>query len=328
MKSNAEHGIHVMESFEFESGQILKNVNVEYIISGFPKYDEDGNIINAIIYFPTLKGGHSILAKFHDIIYNNQKDEYFFIKITSLGTPDSCSPSSTGLKYDFPAYSFRDRVNFKKQFLNEKFGNIKKILGLIGEGTGGFDIYTWASEYPDDMEFIIILNSTHSNYGHRYVMLKAVESMIDSCDDFYNANEYSVSVSKLIVAIARIMFMSIYSEKVFDELSNDEIDVLLDDYVDEILFMDIYDFKSKNDCLLMYDAYDKLPDIKAKALIIGIEDYLSFNTKKDILPLKDIIKDSRIITVEGEESFYEESDYSEVGSEIVSFLKQFKPDEA
>ena len=34
MKSNAEHGIYVMESFEFESGQILKNVNVEYIISG------------------------------------------------------------------------------------------------------------------------------------------------------------------------------------------------------------------------------------------------------------------------------------------------------
>ena len=173
------------------------------------------------------------------------------------------------------------------------------------------------------MEFIIILNSTHSNYGHRYVMLKAVESMIDSCDDFYNANEYSVSVSKLIVAIARIMFMSIYSEKVFDELSNDEIDVLLDDYVDEILFMDIYDFKSKNDCLLMYDAYDKLSNIKAKALIIGIEDYLSFNTN-----LKDIIKDSKIITVKGEESFYEESDYSEVGSEIVSFLKEFETNEA
>ena len=328
MKSDAEHGIHVMESFEFESGQILKNVNVEYITSGFPKYDEEGNIINAIIYFPTLKGGHSILNNFHNIIYNSQKDEYFFIKVTSLGTPDSYSPSSTGLKHEFPSYTFRDRVNFKKQFLDEKFGNIKKILGLIGEGTGGFDVYTWASEYPDDMEFIIILNSTHSNYGHRYVMLKAVESMIDSCDDFYNTEEYSVSVSKLIVAIARIMFMTIHSKRVFDELSNDEIDVLLEDYVDEILFMDIYDFKTKNDCLLSYNAYDKLSNIKAKALIIGIEDYLSFNTSKDILPLKDIIKDSRIITVEGEESFYQESDYSEVGSEIVSFLKQFKTNDA
>ena len=84
MKSNAEHGIHVMESFEFESGQILKNVNVEYIISGFPKYDEDGNIINAIIYFPTLKGGHSILAKFHDIIYIIRKMNIFLLKLLHL----------------------------------------------------------------------------------------------------------------------------------------------------------------------------------------------------------------------------------------------------
>lgn len=328
MQSKTEHGIHVMESFEFESGQVLKNVNVEYSTSGFPKYDEDGNIINAIIYFPTLKGGHSILTKFHDIIYDNQKDEYFFIQATSLGTPNSCSPSSTGLKYDFPFYTFKDRVNFKKQFLDEKFGNIKKILGLIGEGTGGFDVYTWASEYPDDMEFIIILNSTHSTYGHRYVLLKSVEAMIDSCDDFYNAKEYSVSVSKLIVAIARLMFMTIHSKKVFDEFYNAEIDALLDDYVDEILFMDIYDFKSKNDCLLEYDVYDKLSNIKAKSLIIGIDDYLSFNTEKDILPLKDIIKNSKIIAVKGKESFYKESDYSEVGSEIVSFLKQFKQNEA
>lgn len=323
MSHPREYGNHIMDSFEFESGRVLENVNVEYSTAGVPKYDEEGNIINAIIYFPTLKGGHSILAKFHDIIYNSNKDGYFFIKITSLGTPDSCSPSSTGLKHNFPMFTVKDRVNFKRQFLAEKFGNIKKILGLIGEGTGGFDVYTWACEYPDEMEFIIVLNSTYKNYGHRYVVLKAVEAMIDSCDDFYT-DEYSASVSKLIVAIARLRFMFYYSENIFNELTNDEIDILLEDYVDEALFMDIYDFKARNDCLLEYDIYDQLSNIKAQSLILGIEDYLSFNTKKDILPLKNLIKNSKIITVQGKESYYHELDYTEIGLEIAAFLNQFK----
>ena len=322
MNPNFDYGNYIMDSFEFESGRVLENVNVEYETRGAPEYDENGNITNAILYCPTLKGGHSILAQYHDIIYNLDKDAYFFIKITSLGAPDSCSPSSTGMKYDFPEYTFKDRVNFKRQFLAEKF-NINEILGLIGEGTGGFEVYTWACEYPDDMECIIILNSTYKTYGTRYIQVKVAEAIIDSCDDFYDS-EYSVSLSKLIVAITRLMFMNYFSEKTFENLSNDEIDVLMDDYVDEGLFMDIYDFKSRNDCLLGYDVEDKLHNIKARALILGIDDCLSFNTRKDILPLNDMIKDSKIVTIQDKENIYDEVDYSDLGFEIVSFLKQFK----
>ncbi len=322
MNPNFDYGNYIMDSFEFESGRVLENVNVEYETRGVPEYDENGNIINAVIFCPTLKGGQSILARYHDRIYNLDKDAYFVIKITSLGAPDSCSPSSTGLKYDFPEYTIKDRVDFKRQFLAEKF-NINEKFGLVGEGTGGFEVYTWACEYPDEMEFIIVLNSTYKTQGRRYIQIKVAEAMIDSCDDFYDS-QYNVSLSKLIVAIARLMFLNYYSEKTFDKLSNDEIDVLMEDYIDESLFMDIYDFKSRNDCLLRYDVSDKLHNIKAKSLILGIDDYLSFNTKNDILPLKDLIKDSKIVTFQDKEDIYEEVDYSDLGLEIVSFLKQFK----
>lgn len=321
MDSDFKQGNYIMDSFEFESGRVLENVNVEYETRGIPRYDDDGNIINAIVYCPTLKGGHSILAQYHDIIYDDDKKSYFFIKITSLGAPGSCSPSSTGLKYNFPEYTIADRVKFKRQFLAEKF-DIHNLMGLIGEGTGGFEVYDWSSRYPDEMEFIIILNSTYKTYGQRYVMIKTIESMIDSCEDFYTG-EYSISVSNLIVAIAKLRFMTFYSEKVFNELSNDEIDVLVDDYVDELLFMDIYDFNSRNKCFFEYDVYDKLSNIKAKALIMGIEDYFAFNTKRDILPLKGVINDLKIITSTDKDSFYSEYDYTEIGLEIVSFLKQF-----
>lgn len=324
MNPNVEQGNHVMESFEFESGRVLENVNVVYGTRGIPKYDEEGNIINAVIYCPTLKGAHSILDKHHEIIKNFDfnVDDYFIIRITSLGTPESCAPSSTGLRYNFPKYTFRDRVNFKRQFLNEKF-KIKKILGFVGEGTGGFEVYTWACEYPDEMDFIIVLNSTYRTYSFRYVIIKAVDAIIDSSDDFYS-DEYSVELSKLSVAINRLRFVGYFSKDIFEELSNDEIDVLMDDYVDEGLFMDIHDFKYRNDCLLEYDVYEKLSNIKAKSLIMGMDNYLFFDAKSDILPLGDIIEDSSIIALKGKSNFYEDEDYSFIGFKLVSFLEQFK----
>ncbi len=322
MNFNLEYDTYIMDSFEFESGRILENVNVEYWVGGSPRYDADGNIVNAVIYFPNFKNENSILQQFHNQILDEFTDEYFFIKITPLGVPNSCSPSSTGLKYQFPQYTLKDRVNFKRQFLKEKF-DIGKVLGLIGERVSGFEVYTWACEYPDEMEFIINLNTTFKTYGYRYVLLNVADSILDSSEDFYS-DEYSVSLSKLIVMIMRLMFLGNFPKKVFEEFSNDEIDVIMEDYVDEGLFIDIYDFKSRNDCLLRYDVFDKLKDIKAKSLIMGSSDYLYFNNENDILPLKDIIEDSRVLVFSDKENFYDEHDYSDMGSEIISFLKQFQ----
>ena len=312
-----------MDSFEFESGRVLENVNVEYSVSGIPKYDDDGNMVNVVIYCPTLKGDYSILPKYHDFISNDSfdKDEFFFINIISLGAPESCSPSVTGLKYNFPQYTFKDRVNFKKQFLAEKF-NIETVYGLVGEGLGGFEVLTWACEYPDDMEFILILNSTFKTSGYRYVLLKCAESIIDSTDDFYS-NVYSTSLSRAVVAITQLMFVSYLSRDVFEKLNNDEIDVLIDDYVDEGLFMDIYDFKSRNDCISQYDVGDKLCNIKAKSLILGIDGYLNFNLK-EYEQMKDSIENSKMAIFRFNESYYESADYNDLGIEIISFLKQLK----
>ena len=324
MYSGSNYDCHIMESFEFESGKVLENVTVEYLTRGIPKYDEDGNIINMVIYFPTLKGSHSVIDDNLNVIkeWDLDTSQFFIIRITTLGVPDSCSPSSTGLKYDFPQYTLKDRVNFKKQFLDEKF-KIKKIFGLIGEGIGGFELYTWACEYPEDMEFLIILNSTFKTYGYRYVFVKTIESIIDSSEYFYS-DEYNVSFSKLIVSITRLMFAGYFSKNIFEQLSNDEVDVLMDDYVDEGLFMDIHDFKFRNDCILQYDVEDKLSNIEAKTLLLGVSGYLFYNTGYDILYAHEKIKNSTFAIFEEKESFYDDYDYSEMGVSVKSFLEQFK----
>lgn len=321
---NATFDKHIMDSFEFESGAVLEDVSVEYVTRGTPQYDDDGNITNAIVYGSTLKGGYSIFDNHRELIKNQSLNKnYFFIKIVSLGAPDSCSPSSTGLRYDFPSYTFKDRVNFKRQFLAEKF-KINKIFALIGEGMGGFEVYTWACEYPDEMEAIIVLNSSYKTHGYRYVLVKCAEAILDSCEDIYSES-YSTALSKLSVAILRLLFIGYFPDHVFKNLNTNEIDVLMDDYVDDALSMDIHDFNSRNECILNYDVEDKLSNIKAKSLIMGNEDILLFNIEKDIIPLANLIENSTIkILAPMKKNYYDEDDFSELVNELASFEKKLR----
>jgi len=316
---------HVMDSFKFESGKVLENVTVEYITVGTPKYDDDGNIVNAVIFSPTIRGGHYVFFEYQNPFdkFNVNVEDYFAIRIFSLGTPGSCSPSTTGLKYDFPEYTIMDRVNFKRQFLAEKF-NIKNVLGIIGEGVGGYEVFAWACEYPDEMEFIILLNSVYKLHGCLYITVKSIESMIDSSEDFYS-DEYSTSLSLLSITLLRVLFMTYFPKNIIGDLDIDELSAIMDDYVDEGLFMDIYDFKSRNDCILTYDVEEKLQNIKAKSLFLGTTGYLFYYPEKDLLPLKDLVKDSKVSVFEtSKKNYYDDADNSEIIQEALSFLEQFK----
>ena len=178
----------VLDRFEFESGSVLENVVVEYLAKGTPEYDEEGNITNAIIYCPKFNGNYFSLNELYRLTAKGKPldfEKYYFISITSLGVPNSCSPSTTGLKHNFPKYTILDRVNFKRQFLKERFG-IEEVHGVIGRGMGGYEVYSWACEYPDEMDFIMVSASTFKTNGYRYVVSKCVESIIDSSDDFYS----------------------------------------------------------------------------------------------------------------------------------------------
>ena len=137
--SKLGYGKHVLDEFEFETGRILHDVKVEYLTRGTPKYDEDGNISNAIIFCHEFNGNCTSIGDLDQIIGTENEPSnlnFFYISITSLGYHESCSPSTTNLKLDFPEYSIKDCVNFKRKFLTDVFG-INRILGIIGFGLGG-----------------------------------------------------------------------------------------------------------------------------------------------------------------------------------------------
>ena len=319
------YGKYTFDEFKFESGRVLENVEVEYFLTGTPKYDANGKISNAIVYCHRFNSNYSSIANFNDFMKEGgalDKNDFFYISITSLGFPDSCSPSTTGLKHRFPSYTIKDRVNFKRQFLKEKL-NLDNVLGIVGQGLGGYECYTWACEYPDEMEFIMVSTSSYKTNGYRYVVSKGFDSIIESSDDFYN-DMYSESLSRIMVSINKVLYSNYFSKRIFQKMSNDEIDVLMDDFVDEGLFLDIYDFKFRNDAILEYNVEDKLGNIKAKAFIVTPADDLYYSPVYDTLPLKNLIKDSKILILESKKRHDDVEDYSIIDGDVREFLEQFK----
>lgn len=317
------YGTVLLDEFEFESGDVLKDVEVEYHTYGEPRYDSEGNIVNIVIYCPTIRGSQSLLNE--DTAnrgFSLKKEEYFYIYISTLGAPNSCSPSTTGLKRDFPSYTVKDRINFKRQFLNKYF-KFKKICGIVGEGLGGFEIFTWSCEYPDDMEFIIVLNSSPSTSGYRYVISKSIEYMIESSEEYYS-DVYSSVLTNMVISLNKFLFSCYFPRRIFARMNNHEIDYIMDEYVDNGLFLDIYDFKKRNDCILNYNVEGKLKNIKAKSLFISTYDDVYFTPEFDTVPLKDKIKGSQIFLFHSKrENYYDEEDFSEMTEVIEEFINPF-----
>lgn len=312
-----------LNNFEFQNGEILEDVTVEYIVKGTPKYDDEGNIINAVIFCPNYDRNCFAINDYPHLTDSGMPfdlNNFFSISITSLGVPDSCCPSTTGLKYNFPAYDFLDKVNYKKQFIKEKL-NIEKVHGIVGKGMGGYEVYTWACEYPDDMDFMIVANSSFKTNGYRYVIAKGIESIIDSSNDFYS-DIYDQSLTKTMISINKILYSQYFSKRIFQQLSNDEIDVLMDEYVEDGLFIDIYDFKLQNDAILYYDVEDKLSNIKAKSLILSPFDDLYFTPEFDTVPLKNLIDDCEMVVLSTNEEKSRQIYHNELISALISFLKK------
>ena len=291
---------YIMDKFEFKSGAVLKDVHVDYGVVGTPKYDEEGNITNAILFFHAFEGNYASIHDFNQLIGQDailSKDDYFFISITSLGYPNSCSPSTSGLKHEFPCYEIEDLVNFKKQFLEEKFPEIKKVHGIIGHRFGGYEAFAWSIFYPDDVDFIINFASSFKTAGYKYTVAKISNQIIEDSPNYFSGH-YDESISKLLINISQIHYLISFSEDEINNMSVNEIDLMMDDFADKALFYDIYDIKFINDFLITYNLEDKLDKIKCKVLVIGINNRSYYSPEYDFFPLKDLIKNSKLLLLD------------------------------
>jgi homoserine O-acetyltransferase len=313
-----------MDFFEFESGEVLKNVNVEYMTFGTPKYDENGSINNAIVYCSGSLGTFAGLNKILPLTFENcpfDAGKYFFVSLSALGSPGSCSPSSTNLKNKFPRYTIRDVVNFQKQFLKEKF-DITHILGLVGNSMGGFVGLTQAIEYPDFQDFIICGVTSFKVAGHNYVLSKFVDEIITSDPD-YAKGEMTYSLIRTLRLACLAEFNFGLSKKALREKSNEELAMELEDFGNERLESDIYDLKYCIDAEMDYDVENDLGKIKSKVMIIACNQDPLFIPEFDAIPLSEKINDSELILMDSDWGHLCFNDLENISYELNDFLSGF-----
>lgn len=313
-----------MDSFEFENGAVLNDVSVEYMTFGTPIYDEDGVISNAVIYCHGSLGKYSSMKKIAPLVGNGDafdESKYFFISLTALGSPGSCSPSTTGLKNKFPKYSINDVVNFQKQFLYEKF-NIGHVLGMIGNSMGGFVCLTSAINYPDYADFIIAGVSSYKVAGHDFILSKFVNEIIESDPD-YNKGELTYSLIRTLRIACLAEFNFGLSKELLREMPNVELGAEFENFGNESIETDIYDLKYCNESCMEFDVENDLDKIKSKVLIISCKQDPHFPPELDAIPMSNMINDSQLIIMDSKLGHLCFNELDAISSELSEFMGEF-----
>lgn len=313
-----------MDSFKFENGKILNDVVVEYMTFGTPKYDENGKIVNAIIYNGGSLASYTSVGKIFPIACPGDafdKTKYYFICLSALGSSGSCSPSRTGLKNKFPKYTMVDVANFQKQFIEEKFG-VNHVLGIIGNSMGGFVALTQAIANPDFMDFIICGVTSFKVAGHDFILSKFVDEIITSDPDYAKGElTYSLIRTLRIANLAEFNFG--LSKEALRAMSNEELAFEFENFGNDMIETDIYDLKYCNECSMNFDVEDDLDKIRAKTLIIACNQDPHFPPELDAIPMSEMIENSKLILMDSELGHLCFNELNLISDEIKQFMEEF-----
>jgi homoserine O-acetyltransferase len=292
---------------------------------GTPIKNEDGKIANGIVYLHGWGGNYASIRRIADIIGPNKPidtNKLFIISISTLGSPNSSSPSSTALANKFPKYSIEDMVKFQIEFLKAKF-KINHLKGIIGNSMGGFEALTWAAKYPNYMDFLISLVSSYKVAGHNYALFKFMNHIIEN-DSNYNNGSYSQPL-KLATALANeSMYPFGLSREFYRNESIEDIDLAMDEMKEEGAQMDANDIVYRNNASTKYNIEDKIPKIKIKTLIVAINQDQYFPPELDAIPMSKKIKNSHLLTYDSLMGHVGTFEIIKIEKEINEFLKEFK----
>lgn len=317
-----------LDSFEFLSGEKLNNLPVEYIAFGTPFIDDEGSITNSVIFCHGWGGDYGSLRRILDVIGPGKPIDtrkFFIIAITTLGSPNSACSSSMKLGAKFPKYFIEDMVNFQMEFLKSKF-NIKHIRGVIGNSMGGFEALTWGAKYPAYMDFVISLVSSYKVAGHNYSLFKFMNNIIESDPSYNNGNYTNQLTSSLKLANESMYSFGLSREYYRYDMSNDEIDVAMEEMAEETVQenWDGNDIVYRNNASTKYDIEDIVSNIKAKTLIVAINQDQYFPPELDAIPMSEMIKDSKLVIYDSFMGHVGTHEIIKIENELKEFLKDFK----
>ena len=314
-----------IKNFKFKSGEILPELNMEYATFGNKKVDEDGNITNGIVYLHGSSGNYSSVKRVKDILGQGNvidTNDYFVICPTSLGNPGSSSPSTSGMGHLFPKYTVEDMVDASYNLLTQKL-NIKHLKGIIGTSMGGFLALQWAIKYPDFMDFILPITTSSTSKGQNYAMSAIMNNYIKNDPD-YKGGEYEHSPEIGTQNAIMLLYLFGFSPAYYKTRSDEEILESIQEMGLEGINSDANDIIWQNEATMVYDVNPELHKIKARTLVIGINQDQYFPPDTDVIPLSKSIEGSKLFLFDSLHGHVGSNEIKKAEHIIDDFLKSGK----
>jgi homoserine O-acetyltransferase len=130
---------------------------VESTRDGFAAEDRDGSAPKGLGWWDGMIGP----GKAFDT------DEYFVVSTNLLGgcrgtTGPSSTDPATGSPYgsDFPVITVADMVRTERAFLDVL--GVERLAAVAGGSLGGMQALEWAALYPDQVDSVVVIASTHA----------------------------------------------------------------------------------------------------------------------------------------------------------------------
>lgn len=321
-----EPSLEYLKNFEFESGDVLEELKMEYTTFGTAKRDDNGNVTNGVLFIHGSSGDYGSVKRFQPIMGPGKAidtDRYFIICTSSLGSGGSSKPSNSGFGPDFPRYTVKDMAHAQYRLLNEKL-SIKHLKGVVGTSLGGFLSLEWAVRHPDFLDFIIPIVTGPSVRGRNLAMSVLCNSMIENHPD-YQHGRYSHNPKDVLENVSKLEFLFVFADSYYHKEFSDDEELLLafNEQGVEGGKVDANDVVWRNHAAISYNLESELSKIRAKTLIIGIEGDNFFPPELDAIPLSKVIADSELFLYRSRLGHLGINEVEKMESPIERFLSQF-----
>jgi homoserine O-acetyltransferase len=273
LKLTPEH-YHVKD-FKLKSGAVIEDLKIEYAALGTPKKDSQGNIINAVVLCHGFSGNYSQIESLMGMVGPGKPfdpEKYFFILPTAIGSPGSSCPSVSGLGPKFPKYTVADMISAQYLLVTQNL-NIKHLAGVAGPSMGGFQTLQWITMYPDFMDWAIPIATASRTIG-RLLGRSAVLVDVIKLDPAYKDGYYKEQPKKGMEVYFMGAYLWYFAHDYYAERWKTKEELLKG--LKEISLgsakVDANDIIWREEALMKFDVTDQLPNVKARTLVIGVND--------------------------------------------------------
>jgi homoserine O-acetyltransferase len=205
-------GDYKVANFEFESKEVLPEMNLHYYTMGTPQKDEKGQTTNAVIVMhgTTGTGQQFINDRFAGNLFGPGQlldaTKYYIIMPDAIGHGKSSKPSD-GRHMKFPRYTYNDMVKADYLLVTQHLG-VNHLRLVMGTSMGGMHTWVWGEMYPNFMDALMPLASLPVEIAGRNRMVRKMAIDLIMMDPEWKGGEYTSQPKVgLTGAISSLIFM-------------------------------------------------------------------------------------------------------------------------